>query len=200
MNARVAESLAMEHRLALEDGTLSLHYQPKINMASGEVAGLEALIRWNDSELGSVPLAKFVSLLGGDRHDPRCRPLGAGQGGRRHPPLAVARPQGAAHLGEHLGVTAAAEDVDTVLDALSQFEVAPLLDLEITESVLLDDIEESTRKLQALRRAGVEVSVDDFGTGYCPQLPGAPAGRHAEDRPQLRVRMRMPATRATSSP
>ena len=58
--------------------------------------------------------------------------------------------------------------VDTVLDALSQFEgAAPLLDLEITESVLLDDIEESTRKLQALRRAGVEVSVDDFGTGYC---------------------------------
>ena len=58
--------------------------------------------------------------------------------------------------------------VDSVLDALSQFEgAAPLLDLEITESVLLDDIEESTRKLQALRRAGVEVSVDDFGTGYC---------------------------------
>jgi EAL domain-containing protein (putative c-di-GMP-specific phosphodiesterase class I) len=43
----------------------------------------------------------------------------------------------------------------------------PLLDLEITESVLVDDIEESTRKLQTLRRAGVEVSVDDFGTGYC---------------------------------
>jgi EAL domain-containing protein (putative c-di-GMP-specific phosphodiesterase class I) len=43
----------------------------------------------------------------------------------------------------------------------------PLLDLEITESVLLDDIDESTRKLQALRRAGVEVSVDDFGTGFC---------------------------------
>ena len=40
-----------------------MHYQPKINMASGEVAGLEALIRWNDPELGSVPPAKFVSLL-----------------------------------------------------------------------------------------------------------------------------------------
>jgi sensor c-di-GMP phosphodiesterase-like protein len=65
MNARVAESLAMEHRLrrALEDGTLSLHYQPKIDMASGEVAGLEALIRWNDPELGSVPPSKFVGLL-----------------------------------------------------------------------------------------------------------------------------------------
>ena len=59
--------------------------------------------------------------------------------------------------------------VDSVLDALAQSDgaVAPLLDLEITESVLLDDIDESTRKLQALRRAGVEVSVDDFGTGFC---------------------------------
>jgi EAL domain-containing protein (putative c-di-GMP-specific phosphodiesterase class I) len=55
-----------------------------------------------------------------------------------------------------------------VLDAIAEFEGrAPLLDIEITESVLVDDIEESTRKLQALRRAGVEVSVDDFGTGFC---------------------------------
>jgi EAL domain-containing protein (putative c-di-GMP-specific phosphodiesterase class I) len=58
--------------------------------------------------------------------------------------------------------------VDSVLDALADFKgAAPLLDLEITESVLVDDIEEGTRKLQALRRAGVEVSVDDFGTGFC---------------------------------
>ena len=93
----------------------------------------------------------------------------AGQGGRRHPPLAVARPQGAAHLGEHLGVTAAAEGFRRyrARRAVPVRGSAPLLDLEITESVLLDDIEESTRKLQALRRAGVEVSVDDFGTGYC---------------------------------
>jgi len=55
-----------------------------------------------------------------------------------------------------------------VLEALREMgEGQPLLDLEITESVLVDDIEGSTRKLQTLRRAGVEVSVDDFGTGYC---------------------------------
>ena len=58
--------------------------------------------------------------------------------------------------------------VDSVLDAISELDgKAPLLDLEITESVLVDDIDEGTRKLQALRRAGVEVSVDDFGTGFC---------------------------------
>jgi len=58
--------------------------------------------------------------------------------------------------------------VDSVLQAIAGLgRGRPLLDLEITESVLVDDIEESTRKLQTLRRAGVEVSVDDFGTGYC---------------------------------
>ena len=58
--------------------------------------------------------------------------------------------------------------VDSVLQALSGFgRSEPLLDLEITESVLVEDIDESTRKLQTLRRAGIQVSVDDFGTGYC---------------------------------
>jgi EAL domain-containing protein (putative c-di-GMP-specific phosphodiesterase class I) len=58
--------------------------------------------------------------------------------------------------------------VDSVLEALSRFgRDTPLLDLEITESVLVEDIDESTRKLQTLRRAGIQVSVDDFGTGYC---------------------------------
>jgi len=56
--------------------------------------------------------------------------------------------------------------VESVLQAISGFDKEPMLDLEITESVLLDDIAASTRKLQILRRAGVEVSVDDFGTGY----------------------------------
>src|SRR5207237_5978917 len=57
---------------------------------------------------------------------------------------------------------------DSVLHALSGFgRSEPLLDLEITESVLVEDIDESTRKLQTLRRAGIQVSVDDFGTGYC---------------------------------
>src|SRR5258706_12033604 len=65
MNARVAESLAMENRLrrALEEGRLGLHYQPKIDVKTGAVAGLEALIRWTDPELGSVPPSRFVGLL-----------------------------------------------------------------------------------------------------------------------------------------
>src|SRR4029077_13812447 len=65
MNARVAESLAMENRLrrALDDGRLGLHYQPKIDAISGGLVGLEALIRWTDPELGPVPPSKFVGVL-----------------------------------------------------------------------------------------------------------------------------------------
>ncbi len=57
--------------------------------------------------------------------------------------------------------------VEAVLQAVADGSAQRLLELEITESVLVEDIEESTRKLQTLRRAGIEVAVDDFGTGYC---------------------------------
>jgi diguanylate cyclase (GGDEF)-like protein len=171
MNARVAESLAMENRLrrALEDGTLALHYQPKIDVGSGAVAGLEALIRWNDPELGVVPPARFVSLL-----EETGMILAAGRWALRKAVEDIHRWQGLGLNVPRISVNVSAlqlrqkDFVDSVLDAISEFEGnAPLIDLEITESVLVDDIEESTRKLQALRRAGVEVSVDDFGTGFC---------------------------------
>jgi EAL domain-containing protein (putative c-di-GMP-specific phosphodiesterase class I) len=171
MNARVAESLAMENRLrrALEDGTLALHYQPKIDVGSGAVAGLEALIRWNDAELGTVPPSRFVSLL-----EETGMILAAGRWALRKAVEDIRRWQGLGLKVPRTSVNISAlqlrqkDFVDSVLDAISEFEgKSPLIDLEITESVLVDDIEESTRKLQALRRAGVEVSVDDFGTGFC---------------------------------
>ena len=171
MNARVAESLAMESKLrrALEDGTLVLHYQPKIDVVSGAVAGLEALIRWNDAELGSVPPSRFVSRL-----EETGMILAAGrwalgkavQDIRRWQSLGLEVPRTSVNVS---ALQLRQKDfVDSVLDAISALGGhAPLLDVEITESVLVDDIDESTRKLQALRRAGVEVSVDDFGTGFC---------------------------------
>ena len=173
MNARVAESLAMENRLrrALEEGRLALHYQPKIDVKTGSVAGLEALIRWIDPELGTVPPAKFVGLL-----EETGMILAAGRWALRQAAsdihhwesLGIAVPRIAVNVS---AIQLRQKDfVDSVLEAIGG-EVrggrAPLIDLEITESVLLDDIEESTRKLQTLRRAGIEVSVDDFGTGYC---------------------------------
>jgi len=171
MNARVAESLAMENRLrrALEEGRLALHYQPKIDVKSAGVAGLEALIRWTDPELGSVPPAKFVGLL-----EETGMILAAGRWALRQAAADSRHWQSLGLEVPRIAVNVSAiqlrqkDFVDSVLEAISEFGgTRPLLDLEITESVLVDDIEESTRKLQTLRRAGIEVSVDDFGTGYC---------------------------------
>jgi len=171
MNARVAESLALEHRLrrAIEDGRLALHYQPKMDVRSGRLAGLEALIRWQDPELGAVPPAKFVSLM-----EETGMILVAGRWalGRAVQDILHWQSLGLAVPRTSVNVSAIQlrqkEFVDSVLEAIAGFGRAkPLLDVEITESVLVDDIEETTRKLQTLRRAGVEISVDDFGTGYC---------------------------------
>jgi len=171
MNARVAESLAMEHRLrrALEDGMLSLHYQPKIDVTTGVVAGLEALIRWNDPQLGAVPPARFVSLM-----EETGMILAAGRWALRKAVEDVRHWQSLGLQVPRISVNVSAvqlrqkDFVDSVLQAIAEFgRRAPLLDLEITESVLVEDIDESTRKLQMLRKAGIEISVDDFGTGYC---------------------------------
>ena len=175
MNARVAESLAMENRLrrALEEGRLALHYQPKIDVKTGAVAGLEALIRWTDPELGTVPPARFVGLL-----EETGMILAAGRWALRQAAADIRHWQSLGIGVPRVAVNVSAiqlrqkDFVDSVLEAISLGEelrgrAQPMIDLEITESVLVEDIEESTRKLQTLRRAGVEVSVDDFGTGYC---------------------------------
>jgi diguanylate cyclase (GGDEF)-like protein len=171
MNARVAESLAMENglRRALDDGRLALHYQPKIDVGSGAVAGLEALIRWTDPELGVVSPSRFVSVL-----EETGMILAAGRWALGRAVDDIQRWQALGLNVPRISVNVSAiqlrqkDFVDSVLEAVGRFDGgAPLLDLEITESVLVEDIEESTRKLQALRRAGVEVAVDDFGTGFC---------------------------------
>jgi len=169
MNARVAESLAMENRLrrALEEGRLALHYQPKIDVKSGTIAGLEALIRWTDPELGAVPPSKFVGLL-----EETGMILAAGRWAFRQAAADIRHWRSLGIEVPRVAVNVSAiqlrqrDFVDSVLEAVSG-EGDHLLELEITESVLVDDIDESTRKLQTLRRAGIEVSVDDFGTGYC---------------------------------
>jgi diguanylate cyclase (GGDEF)-like protein len=171
MNARVAESLAMENRLrrALEEGRLGLHYQPKIDVKSGAIAGLEALIRWTDPELGAVPPSRFVGLL-----EETGMILAAGRWALHQAASDIRHWQSLGITVPRIAVNVSAiqlrqkDFVDSVLEAIHEMgDGQPLLDLEITESVLVDDIEASTRKLQTLRRAGVEVSVDDFGTGYC---------------------------------
>jgi diguanylate cyclase (GGDEF)-like protein len=169
MNAQVAESLAMEHRLrrALDEGRLALHYQPKVDLRTGALTGMEALIRWHDPELGVVPPARFVLLMeetGMILAAGRWALLKAVADIRHWQRLGLEVPR----VSVNVSALQLRQDdfIDSVLQAVAAFgDQAPLLDLEITESVLAD--EDCTRKLQVLRHTGIEVAVDDFGTGYC---------------------------------
>ena len=170
MNARVAEKLALENRLriALLERQFVLHYQPKVALQSGRVCGLEALIRWNAPGLGLVPPGQFIPLL-----EETGMILEAGRWvlvqamadyrtwhakGLRPPRVAVN--VSALQLRRQ-------DFVATVEQALAGDEaLAAGLELEITESLIMQNIEKHISKLQGIRELGVNVAIDDFGTGY----------------------------------
>ncbi|MFT4241588.1 MAG: EAL domain-containing protein [Acidovorax sp.] len=170
MNIRVAETLSVEGRLrqALEQGQFVLHYQPKQHLASGAIAGAEALIRWHDPERGLVPPAQFIPILeetGLIYHVGRWalqQALADNLRWRRagHAPLRVAVNVSFLQL-RHRGF------IDEVRGAIAHDpEAAAGLELEITESMVMDDVEHSTRSLHALREMGISIAIDDFGTGF----------------------------------
>ena len=163
-----SRSVAMEARLtaALDNEEFLLHYQPKVHLGTGEITGLEALLRWRDKESGLVSPAIFVPLL-----ERSGAILDVGEWVIRQAVRDI-------RLWEESGVRSPRVAVnvsplqlrrhDFVLGVLSSIE--PLggrgIDIEITESVLMQDIELSIRKLSQLREAGIGVAIDDFGTGY----------------------------------
>jgi diguanylate cyclase (GGDEF)-like protein/PAS domain S-box-containing protein len=170
MNAAVAETLQLENKMrrALDREEFVLHYQPKVDLATGKIAGLEALIRWNDPETGLVPPLKFIPLLEETgmileagrwaiRQALADHRLWCGQG-MRPPRIAV----------NVSPIQLRRQDfVDIVRDAIREAGGEPHgLDLEITESVIMDDIAGNIAKLSALREMGVGIAIDDFGTGY----------------------------------
>jgi diguanylate cyclase (GGDEF)-like protein len=170
MHSEIAERLELEHKLrtALDERQFVLHYQPQVNIASGRIESVEALLRWNDPDHGLVMPAKFLPIL---EASGLIVPIGAWILER-----AIADCRRWRGLG--LGPVRIAVNISALQLRRRSFvaEVVKLagdlngagygLDLEITESSLLQDIDATTRKLQELRAAGVRVSLDDFGTGY----------------------------------
>lgn len=170
MNTRVAETLSLEGRLreALEQNQFVLHYQPKRHLASGALAGAEALIRWNDPQRGLVPPGQFIPILEETGliydvgHWALRQALADNQRWRQAglAPLRVAVNVSFLQL-RHRGF------IDEVRDAVaSDPQAAAGLELEITESMVMDDVEHSTRSLHALRDMGITIAIDDFGTGF----------------------------------
>ena len=169
MTEKVAEKLTLENqmRLALDRNEFVLHYQPKVDLQSRRIEGVEALIRWQSPELGLVPPLDFIPLL-----EETGMILEAGAWAMRRAALDHRSwvERGLAVPRVSVNVSAIQlrklDFVHTVQVALAEDTKSPGLDLEITESLLMEDVEENIRKLAAVRDLGVSIAVDDFGTGY----------------------------------
>jgi len=170
MNARIAERLHVESRLrkALNERQFVLHYQPKLDCATGQIRGLEALIRWNDPEGGLVPPNDFVPLL---EESGLIVEVGLWvieqatadiQGWRS---LGLPAPRIAVNVSE---VQVRHPNFVAMVLKAAGYPNAPDagIDLEITETMVAQDAGTNVHKLSQLRAAGMRVFMDDFGTGY----------------------------------
>src|ERR1700691_707908 len=165
-----SRSLALEARLtgALDREEFFLHYQPKVDIESGRIAGLEALLRWQDSEDGMVPPSIFVPLLERSGAIVDVGEWVLLQGASDIRGWAAA---GIAGIRVAVNVSPLQlrrrDFVERVLDSIKPAIDRPAgVDLEITESMLMQDLELSIGKLSQLREAGIGIALDDFGTGY----------------------------------
>jgi EAL domain-containing protein (putative c-di-GMP-specific phosphodiesterase class I) len=144
---------------------LEIYYQPLVNLRTGRISGLEALSRWEDPQRGSVPpstfipLAEEVGLIGIIAERVLKRACAQAATWPQHITVAV-NLSPAQFLSGHL--------VSAVKDALAASGLPPSrLELEITESIFLQDSEANLTILNQLGELGVRISMDDFGTGYC---------------------------------
>ncbi|MGZ8927561.1 MAG: putative bifunctional diguanylate cyclase/phosphodiesterase [Methylobacter sp.] len=170
LNVRAVQRHSIEAglRRALEHQEFVLHYQPKINLHSGAIIGVEALIRWQHPERGLVPPGQFVPIaedcgliLPIDRWVLREACLQA-QAWRQAglPRIIVAVNTSALDFG-------ARDFIENICATLDDTGLEPhYLELELTESVLMKDAESSDSLLHALSDLGVKLAIDDFGTGY----------------------------------
>jgi EAL domain-containing protein (putative c-di-GMP-specific phosphodiesterase class I) len=170
MNARARDRMTLESalRAALVHDEFELHYQPQIDLLSGAVVGVEALIRWRHPTLGMIRPDRFINLaeetglivpIGAWVLRTACRQncewQRAGFG-----PLRIAVNLSARQFAE----PGLVRDIARVLEETGL--AATLLELEITESLVMDNVENAIRTMRELKRMGVQLSIDDFGTGY----------------------------------
>lgn len=169
MNVDLLSRMKMDHamRRAMEQGMFRLHYQPQISLANGQLVGVEALIRWLDGELGNVspvlfiPLAEesgFIITIGTWVLKEAVRQAVLWQNAGT--PVTVSVNVSALQFQQ-------TDFVEIVASVLKDSGLAPyLLELELTETILVRDANETLNRLHALAALGVALSIDDFGTGY----------------------------------
>jgi diguanylate cyclase (GGDEF)-like protein len=162
-------NMKLDHamRQALVSGRFRLHYQPQVDVASGRIVGAEALLRWRDPELGDIPPGRFIPVAEDSGFIVALGDWVLSQAVRQ---AALWHSRG---LRVPIAVNVSAlqfqqpQFVDRVASVLAVAGVpASLLELELTESILVQDADEALHRLHALARLGVRMSIDDFGTGY----------------------------------
>ncbi len=169
MNANLLSRMQMEHamRQALGLHRMAVHYQPQVNMATGRISGAEALIRWTDPEFGSVSPAHFIPLA---EESGYIVTLGAWVMEQSVREAAVWMHSGTPIM---ISVNVSALEfrqpdfVDRITRLLAVHQLPPtLLELELTETILLQDAQEMEQRVRVLAGLGIGLAIDDFGTGY----------------------------------
>jgi diguanylate cyclase (GGDEF)-like protein len=171
LNARLIERRQLEHELqqALEHNEFELYYQPKVDVRTGRVAGVEALLRWHHPRLGVLSGGQFMAAatdtgqvvaIGEWVISTACAQARAWQeagDGFPHLPIAV-----------NIAIPQIYADLPDVIErALRKHDVGPAsLQLEITESLVIRDVERATSVLKEISESGITIAMDDFGTGY----------------------------------
>ncbi len=167
-SSRARLALESDLRRAIERGEIQVHYQPRVDMGSGQPTGFEALARWHHAELGMIPPGEFVPIA---EESGLIAALGD---------LVLRRACVQARLWAESGMGNFRVSVnlsplqfknqsifETVQRILAETGLSPgFLELEITESTLIENEEMATEALRALKGIGISVSLDDFGTGY----------------------------------
>jgi EAL domain-containing protein (putative c-di-GMP-specific phosphodiesterase class I) len=170
MGKELMKKITIENNLrhALENKEFEVHYQPQVNLSTGKIEGMEALIRWNSKELGFVSPNDFIHIA---EKTGLIVPIGNWV-------LETACKQNKLWLDKGLSYNSIAINVssiqfirpnfiDNIKDILAKENLPSVfLEIEITESLLMDSTEETINKLNDLRSMGIKISLDDFGTGY----------------------------------
>lgn len=172
MNVKAQNHVRLENQLrrALERNEFLLHYQPQVEAKTGKIIGIEALLRWNNPELGLVPPAELIPLA---EETGLIVPIGNWV---LHTACAQARAWQLAGMPIRIAVNLSGRQfqqhqrqqlLNTVINTLEETGLPPdLLELEITESIMMEHLDAALDILGELKKLGVRFSIDDFGTGY----------------------------------
>jgi len=169
MTDTVVQHFSLENklRIALEKDEFVLHYQPKVNLETRHIEGVEALIRWQNPELGLIPPMKFIPLLEETGLILEVGAWALNRAVRDHREwvaLGLAAPRIAVNVSAiQLGQK---DFVEVIANAIGHQADSPAIELELTESLLMKDMQGNIEKLNTLRGLGLKIAIDDFGTGH----------------------------------